>query len=193
MKKANIINKFEATASNELSIDYNGYNYLVIYGTHVNGGWFAIINHGVSGNLASFDDVYYNGDQIGMALNNYDTGEQIAIVIASVEEFEQTEINEQIKINDEKLKERYKMKEIEEIRQNLGSYVNSICYSFDGYYATITSYETIQFYNNNNERLGCVVTDDMASCIYELEHGADPIKDKWEDGTGQTLTLDGWE
>lgn len=92
MKKANLINKFEATASNELSIDYDGSNYLIIYGTHENGGWFAIINHGVSGNLASFDDVYYNGDQIGMALNNYDTGEQIAIVIAAVEEFRKAEM-----------------------------------------------------------------------------------------------------
>ena len=86
MKKANLVNEFEATANNELSIDYDGSNYLVIYGTHVNGGWFAIINHGVSGNLASFDDVYYNEEQIGMALNNYDAGHKIAIVIAAVEE-----------------------------------------------------------------------------------------------------------
>ncbi|RHT97878.1 DUF6618 family protein, partial [Absiella sp. AM27-20] len=173
MKKANLLNKFEASASNELSIDYDGSNYLIIYGTHVNGGWFAIINHGVSGNLATFDDIHYNTEQIGMALNNYDAGNKIAVVIAAFDE-----MNKEIEMKNEKLSEDEKMKRIEEIRQNLDSYLYEV-YSFDEYYAIIDSYEIIQFYNNDNEHLGCIVPDDMASCIFDILHGADPINDGW--------------
>ncbi|WP_275905174.1 DUF6618 family protein, partial [[Eubacterium] hominis] len=171
MKKANLLNKFEASASNELSIDYDGSNYLIIYGTHVNGGWFAIINHGVSGNLATFDDIHYNTEQIGMALNNYDAGNKIAVVIAAFDE-----MNKEIEMKNEKLSEDEKMKRIEENRQNLDSYLYEV-YSFDEYYAIIDSYEIIQFYNNDNEHLGCIVPDDMASCIFDILHGADPIND----------------
>ena len=186
MKENDLTYVYEATAREELSIDYEGSNYLVIYGTHINGGWFAIINHGVSGNLAGFDDVHYNEEQIGMALNNYDAGNKIAVVIAAFDE-----MNKEIEMKNEKLSEDEKMKRIEEIRQNLDSYLYEV-YSFDEYYAIIDSYEIIQFYNNDNEHLGCIVPDDMASCIFDILHGADPINDGWEDGTGQTLTLDGW-
>ena len=98
MKENDLTYVYEATAREELSIDYEGSNYLVIYGTHINGGWFAIINHGVSGNLAGFDDVHYNEEQIGMALNNYEVGNKIAIVIAAFDE-----MNKEIEMKNEKL------------------------------------------------------------------------------------------
>lgn len=83
MEKAKIVNRFDATNEGCLSIDFNGFNYLVIYGDYVNGGWFAIINHGVSGDLSYASDVFYNSESIGRALNNFKAGKQIAEVIAA--------------------------------------------------------------------------------------------------------------
>ncbi|WP_270324988.1 hypothetical protein [[Eubacterium] hominis] len=65
-------------------------------------------------------------------------------------------------------------------------------YSFEGYYAVISNYEKINFYNDNDEYLGNVITDDMESCIRDLENGANPIEDQWEDGAGTTLRIEGW-
>lgn len=67
----------------ELSIDYDGFNYLVIFGTHVNGGFFLILNHGVCGDLANYNDEFWNAESIGRALGgDYNTGKAIAHVIA---------------------------------------------------------------------------------------------------------------
>ena len=43
MNKSSIIGIYNASAQ-EISIDYNGSNYLIVFGEHVNGGYFAIIN-----------------------------------------------------------------------------------------------------------------------------------------------------
>lgn len=34
--------------------------------------------------------------------------------------------------------------------------------------------------------------DAMRSCIKDLDAGKDPITEKWEDGCGNTCSLDGW-
>ncbi|MGX8835309.1 DUF6618 family protein [Amedibacillus sp. YH-ame6] len=65
----------------ELSIDCNGFNFIMIIGRYINGGFFAIINHGVSGDLSDFTDSFWNAGSIGNALNNHEVGEALAIVI----------------------------------------------------------------------------------------------------------------
>lgn len=69
----------------EISVDFDGFNYLVVFGTHANGGFFIITNHGVCGELAKLDDVYWNTESIGRALEDDCTaGEVIAKAIAQV-------------------------------------------------------------------------------------------------------------
>lgn len=49
---------------------------------------------------------------------------------------------------------------------------------------------------NNNEYLGTIFPDtleDMKDCIKCLNRGEDPISGDWEDGLGNSCTLDGWE
>lgn len=56
--------------SKEISIDIGDWNFLCAFGTHINGGWIAIINWGVSAELSSFGDVHYNTDKIYKAFVN---------------------------------------------------------------------------------------------------------------------------
>lgn len=73
----------------EISVDWNGHNFLVIYGKHINGGFFSIPNWGVGGELASvlnFSDIMWNADSIGRVLKNKKAAQQIAMDIAEVEE-----------------------------------------------------------------------------------------------------------
>lgn len=49
-------------------------------------------------------------------------------------------------------------------------------------------------YNEENY-LGTVYPDsieDMEYCINSLDNGQDPISDGWEDGCGNSCTLEGW-
>ena len=85
MNKSNVVAVYDASAQ-EISIDYNGFNYLVVFGEHVNGGYFAIINHGVCGDLAGLKDVGYNAESIGNAVKNYDIGKILALAIAAFAE-----------------------------------------------------------------------------------------------------------
>lgn len=72
------------------------------------------------------------------------------------------------------------------------NYVNNV-YQFDDYYCVPVSCEVIDFYYKDGNYLGCMVTDNMQSCINDLEHGVDPINNSWENGAGTTLILDGWD
>lgn len=51
-------------------------------------------------------------------------------------------------------------------------------------------------YNNDDELLGTVLPDtieDMNQCIADLNEGSCPVADEWEDGTGNTCTIEGWK
>lgn len=82
MKDVKIVAEFEVTKCYEVSIDFDGSNYLIIFGKHVNGGFFSIVNHKVCGELATFTDIFWNAESIGNVLNNFETGKVIAEVIA---------------------------------------------------------------------------------------------------------------
>lgn len=55
----------------ELSIDTHGLSFLCAFGTHINGGWCAILNFGASCELAAFpNSTGENADKIAYALEN---------------------------------------------------------------------------------------------------------------------------
>jgi hypothetical protein len=50
-------------------------------------------------------------------------------------------------------------------------------------------------YNHDGKLLGTITPgdlDDMNNCIKELNEGGCPIADRWEDGMGNTCTIEGW-
>lgn len=63
------IKNFYKSTIEEASIDSYGYNFLCIYGSHINGNYIAIINWGVSAELSSFpNDITYNAMRIAEVL-----------------------------------------------------------------------------------------------------------------------------
>lgn len=81
--------EFQTSNVREISVDWNGNNYLVIYGKHINGGFFSIPNWGVGGELSgSWNDTFYNGEVIGRALKSKKAGKAIANAIAAMEQKE---------------------------------------------------------------------------------------------------------
>ena len=66
-------------------------------------------------------------------------------------------------------------------------------YEFEGYYVDAMTDGTFEFYKNNDDYIGVVATDDAEQYAQDLSDGYDMIRNKTEDGTGNTLTFDGWE
>lgn len=56
--------KYIASVELEISVDANGYNFLVLYGKHINGGWCAIPNHGVACEMGDANDTFYNAEAL---------------------------------------------------------------------------------------------------------------------------------
>ena len=56
--------KFNAHTIGEFSIDIDGTSYLVIYGTHINGGWCAIPSHSISCEMGNPMDIIYNTERL---------------------------------------------------------------------------------------------------------------------------------
>lgn len=79
--------EFEITYVKEFSMDCNERNYMVIYGTHIDGGFFCIPNWEVGGKLSSHftEDIHSNSIYIGQALQDEETGKQLAAAIADIE------------------------------------------------------------------------------------------------------------
>lgn len=65
MAKLNCIYK---TKAEEASIDACGYNFLCIYGSHINGNFISIINWNVSAELSDPKDIFYNSNSISETL-----------------------------------------------------------------------------------------------------------------------------
>ena len=65
-----------------VGINYDGNYYSVIFGKYVNGGFFSIPNWNCGGELASFDDVFWNTESIYKALKKKKLAKVIAQVIA---------------------------------------------------------------------------------------------------------------
>lgn len=72
---------YKVSNCKEISVNHNGSSYLVIYGDHVNGGFFCIPNFQVAGELAETTDVFWNSDSIGRVLDDMEAGTAIAKAI----------------------------------------------------------------------------------------------------------------
>lgn len=52
--------RYKASALCEISVDVDGLNYLVIYGSHINGGWCCVPNWGIGCEMSDASDTFYN-------------------------------------------------------------------------------------------------------------------------------------
>lgn len=80
--KAEVKKTYKADAKEELSIDYNGFNYLIIIGEHINGWFIAIPNWNVCTEAGNPIDNYYNSEKLTNALNDLNAGVALADCIA---------------------------------------------------------------------------------------------------------------
>ncbi len=62
-----IVDVYECTAYFELSIDTNGWNFTVIYGRHVNGGYIAIPRWHIACEAGDANAVFYNTEKLTIA------------------------------------------------------------------------------------------------------------------------------
>lgn len=72
---------FTLQDTNEFSVDWNGYSFLIIYGHHVNGWFIAIPNWQASTEAAFPTDVFYNTERLRKILP--DLGPDCAAALAS--------------------------------------------------------------------------------------------------------------
>lgn len=62
--KAKVTRVYKTSKVNEISIDFNGNNYLTIFGKHINGWFIAIPNWGVSCEAAEPTNTFYNYEKL---------------------------------------------------------------------------------------------------------------------------------
>ena len=58
-------------------------------------------------------------------------------------------------------------------------------------YVIIEESDLLRFEDYEGNILGYVTKNGFEE-LYALDNGADPIAERWEDGNGNTVTLDGW-
>lgn len=81
--KAEVRTTYKIEAKEELSIDYKGFNYLVIIGKHINGWFIAIPNWNVYTEAGNPIDSYYNCEKLSKALNDGNAGTAIADCVST--------------------------------------------------------------------------------------------------------------
>lgn len=85
MTKYKVKKEYEVSDTREIALEWNGNSYLIIYGKHVNGGFFCIPNQNCGGELAGFSDTFWNSESISSALGDDMAGSVIAEAIAEIE------------------------------------------------------------------------------------------------------------
>ena len=73
---------YEVSDTQEISVNYNGCNYLVIFGRHVNGWYIAIPNWGKCVEAANPEDIFYNTERLSEVFEP-ETAEALARTIAA--------------------------------------------------------------------------------------------------------------
>lgn len=76
--EAEVKKTYKSDVREELSIDYNGFNYIVIIGKHINGWFIAIPNWNVCTEAGNPIDSYYNREKLANVLNDVNVGVAIA-------------------------------------------------------------------------------------------------------------------
>lgn len=59
-------------------------------------------------------------------------------------------------------------------------------------YTVYEETDVLRFENNEGEVIGYVGNIHENNLIEDLNNGADPITDGWEDGVGNTISIEGW-
>lgn len=73
---------YKVSDTQEVSVNYNGCNYLVIFGRHVNGWYIAIPNWGKCVEAANPEDIFYNTERLSEVFES-ETAEALARTIAA--------------------------------------------------------------------------------------------------------------
>lgn len=87
-KLIEIVGEYAVGDTHEISVDWNGFNYLIIYGYHINGWFAAIPNWNVCTEIADPDDILYNTERLSKILNNANAGRSLAKAISKHWEYE---------------------------------------------------------------------------------------------------------
>lgn len=56
--------QYPAKALFEIDVEFHGYSYLVIYGTHINGGFCCIPNWGIACEMSDPSDTFFNSEAL---------------------------------------------------------------------------------------------------------------------------------
>lgn len=75
-------------------------------------------------------------------------------------------------------------------KEELGE-MEKTMWEFERYTVYLES-DVLRFENNDGDVLGYVGNIEENDLIEDLNNGADPIADLWEDGVGNTINIDGW-
>lgn len=67
--KYKIKNVYSVLETHEISVDWNGYNFLIIYGRHINGWFIAIPNWQVCTEAGHPSDDFYNTEKLSMVID----------------------------------------------------------------------------------------------------------------------------
>lgn len=77
------IDDSNVTDVHHIGINYDGNYYSVIFGKYINGGFFSIPNWNCGGELADFNDVFWNEESIYKSLKKKKAATVIADAIAN--------------------------------------------------------------------------------------------------------------
>lgn len=73
--------RYKASVAFEISVNWDGNNYLVIYGSHINGGFCAIPNWEIACEMGDPDDTFYNTERLERAGLTYEAAKAVAFAI----------------------------------------------------------------------------------------------------------------
>lgn len=59
-------------------------------------------------------------------------------------------------------------------------------------YTVYEEMDLLRFENLENDLLGYVMKDKDNQVIKDLDNGVNPINEGWEDGVGNTISIEGW-
>lgn len=82
MAQIEIVSKSMVTEVKNIQVNWNGNYYNVFYGKYENGGFFSIPNWNAGGELATFDDIFWNTESISKSLRSKKAAKVIAQAIA---------------------------------------------------------------------------------------------------------------
>lgn len=82
MSHIEIVSKTVIEEVKNIQVNWNGNYYNVIYGKHENSGFFSIPNWNAGGELATFNDVFWNTESISKSLKSKKAAKAIAQAIA---------------------------------------------------------------------------------------------------------------